>query len=220
MADDKITLWGHGSGRAMRVHWVLQEFGLDYDVRPIQSRTGETLSDEYTALNPKQKIPTLQHGDLVLTESPAIISYIADSFDPPPGFNAPRDPVGRAKVNEWCVFVAMELDAHTLYVIRRHEGLPEIYGPAPEAVASAKEYFLKQLSAVAPRVDAAGNYLFGDDFSIADILLVTCLDWGRRYDIELPEPLYAYLQRAIERPAYQRAFELNYNGLRTLEDVR
>ena len=96
MANDKISMWGHGSGRAMRVHWILQEFGLDYDVHPIQSRTGETLTDEYTAINPKQKIPSLKHGDFILTESPAIIAYIADSFEPPQGSYAPRDPQGRA----------------------------------------------------------------------------------------------------------------------------
>ncbi len=219
MPEDQITLWGHGSGRAMRVHWMLQELGLEYDVIPVGSRTGETLTEDYTRLNPKQKIPTLQHGDLVLTESPAIIAYLADAFDPPAGFYAPRDPVGRAKVNEWCVFVAMELDAHSLYVVRRHEGLPEIYGAAPHAVASAKEYYLKQLNAVADRVESAGTYLFGDAFSIADILLMTVLDWGCNVGIKLPSALSDYQLRVGERPAYQRAFALNYTD-RTIADVR
>ncbi len=219
MAEDQITLWGHGSGRAMRVHWMLQELGLDYEVKPIRSRTGETLTDDYTALNPKQKIPTLQHGDFVLTESPAIIAYLADAFDPPAGFYAPRDAVGRAKVNEWCVFVAMELDAHSLYLVRRHEGLPEIYGAAPLAVASAKEYYLKQLNAVSGQVASAGTYLFGDAFSIADILLMTVLDWGRNVNIELPGALADYQRRVGERPAYQKAFALNYTD-RGIADVR
>jgi glutathione S-transferase len=219
MAKDQITLWGHGSGRAMRVHWMLQELDLEYDVNPVGSRTGETLTETYTALNPKQKIPTLQHGDLVLTESPAIIAYLADAFDPPAGFYAPRDAVGRAKVNEWCVFVAMELDAHSLYLVRRHEGLPEIYGTAPVAVASAKEYYLKQLNAVSDRVAAAGTYLFGDAFSVADILLMSVLDWGRAVDIVLPNALTDYQLRVGERPAYQRAFALNYSD-RDIADVR
>ena len=45
---------------------MLHELGLEYDTRRIESRTGETVSDDYTELNPKQKIPTLVHGDLVL----------------------------------------------------------------------------------------------------------------------------------------------------------
>lgn len=213
-------MWGHGSGRTMRVHWTLQEMGVDYDVRPIQARTGETLSEEYTALNPKQKIPTLQHDGFVLTESPAIAWYVADSFDPPAGFYAPRDPQGRARVNEWCSFVSMELDAHTLYIIRRHDALRDIYGHIPDAVASAKEYFLKQINAVTPRVQAAGPYLLGEDCSIADILFMTVLDWARLYGIDLPQPLVEYQLRIDQRPAYRRAFELNYEGVRTLEQVR
>ena len=219
MTEPTITLWGHNSGRAMRVLWMLEELGLDYAHHPLGARTGETKTDDYTRLNPKQKIPTFRHGDLVLTESPAIVTYLADAFDPPAGLYAPRDPAGRAKVNEWVVFVAMELDAHTLYVIRRHDALSDIYGKAPEAVASAKEYYLKQLAAVAPRVEAAGTYLFGDDFSIADIMLMTVLDWGRMYGIVLPSALGAYQRRVGERPAYMRAFERNYTD-RTLEDVR
>ena len=219
MPDPAITLWGHNSGRAMRVLWMLEELGLDYEHHPVGARTGETKTDDYTRLNPKQKIPTFRHGDLVLTESPAIVSYLVDAFNPPAGFHAPRDPAGRAKVNEWVVFVAMELDAHSLYVIRRHDALSDIYGKAPEAVASAKDYYLKQLNAVAPRVEAAGKYLFGDDFSIADIMLMTVLDWGRMYGIHLPPALGAYQRRVGERAAYRRAFERNYTD-RTLADVR
>ena len=215
MADDKLILWGRGSGRTMRVRWMLEEFGLTYDIKPIQSRTGETQTDTYAAINPKQKIPTLQHGDIVITESPAIISYIADNFDTPQGFYVPEDPQSRAKVNEWGFFSAMELDAHTIYIIRRHEGLPEIYGQAPDAVASAREYYLKQANAVAAQVATGGTYLFGELFSIADIMLATCLNAGLRYNIELPKALDAYLARAESRPSYRRAFDLNYEGLRT-----
>ncbi len=203
----------------MRVHWMLQELGLAYDFKPIGARTGETQTAAYKKLNPKGKIPTLQHGALVLTESPAILTYLAETFDPPAGFYAPTDPVGRARVNEWCYFVSMELDAHTLYVIRRHDALSEIYGTAPDAVASAKEYYLKQLNAVAGRVDAAGTYLFGDAFSTADILFMTVLDWGRNYGIALPAVLTDYQQRVGKRPAYHRAFGLNYSD-RTIAEVR
>lgn len=219
MAQDKIILWGHNSSRAMRVRWTLEEFGLRYDVNPIGSRTGETQTEDYGKLNPKRKIPTLQHRDFVLTESPAIIAYLAESFDPPAGFHAPRNALGRAKVNEWCTFVAMELDAHSLYIVRRHEGLAEIYGAAPEVVQSAKEYYLRQLNAVADRVDEAGTYLFGESFSIADIMLMTCLDWGRSVGVALPQQLSDYQSRVGERPAYHRAFAMNYSD-RTIADMR
>ena len=220
MVSDRLILWGYGSGRTMRVRWMLEEFGIAYKINPIQSRTGETKTDAYTAINPKQKIPSLQHGDFVLTESPAIVTYLAENFESPAGFYIPRNKAEQATLDEWCFFTAMELDAHTIYIIRRHEGLPEIYGKAPQAVASAREYYSKQVNAIADRVAAAGTYLFGDAFSIADIMLATCLDAGRRYNIELPASLDAYLSRVERRPAHRRAFELNYEGLRTLAPLR
>ena len=208
--SDKITVWGIGSTRAMRVHWTLMEFGIDYEVKPIRSRTGETQTKDYLALNPKGKIPVLRHGSLVVSESAAIIGYLTETFSPPADFFVPASAAERAKLNEWCYFVMTELDAHSLYLIRRHDGLKEIYGPAPEAVASAREYFLKQINAVAVEVDKAGTYLMGDKLSIADIILMTCLDWAMMYEIALPQALLAYHARVAARPKYQQAMRLNY----------
>ena len=56
-------LWGAGTPRTMRAHWILQEVGLEYERRPIGSRTGETQTDEFTRINPSQKIPVLQDGE-------------------------------------------------------------------------------------------------------------------------------------------------------------
>lgn len=88
----------------MRVHWMLLEFGLDYESCAIGARTGETMSEEFLALNPR-------HGTLVLRESAAIISYISDAFEAPEGFFAPADDIRRARLSEWCYFVMTELDA-------------------------------------------------------------------------------------------------------------
>ena len=71
------TLWGAGTSRTMRAHWMLAELDLPYERKPITSRSGETLTPEYTRLNPSQKIPALQEGDFVLTESAAIVNYLA-----------------------------------------------------------------------------------------------------------------------------------------------
>ena len=64
---EKLILWGTTTGRAMRAHWVLHEFGLEYKSMPIGPRTGETQTAEYLEINPKGKAPALQHGDLTLT---------------------------------------------------------------------------------------------------------------------------------------------------------
>ena len=213
----EVELWGIGTSRTMRVVWTLIELDVSYLWHRIGTRSGETLTKEYTALNPKQKIPTLRHGDLVVSESPAIIQYLSEAFPTPAGFVVPSQPAARARLNEWCCFVAMELDAHALYLIRRHGHLPEIYGAAPEAVASAEDYFRKQVAAVAERVAAANPYLLADGFSIADILLMTCIDWAMLYRIPLPEAYVAYRERVAQRPAFREALERNYPGF-VIED--
>jgi glutathione S-transferase len=54
------------------VHWLLREYGLDYECHRIGPRTGETQKPDYLAINPRGKVPAMRHGDLILTESAAI----------------------------------------------------------------------------------------------------------------------------------------------------
>ena len=115
-----------------------------------------------------------------------------------------------SRLEEWCVFIAMELDAHPLYTMRRHGDLKHLYGAAPEAVDSAREYFLKQLNAAVPPVLENSRYLMGDDFSVADILLTSCLDWAHGYGIPLPKIIMEYRQRVSLRPAYLSAVKVCY----------
>lgn len=80
MNDDRLVVWGIGTARTIRVLWTALELGLDYEHRAIGPRTGETHTAEYMRLNPKQKIPTLQHGPVVISESAAIIQYLLEVF--------------------------------------------------------------------------------------------------------------------------------------------
>lgn len=209
-----LTVWGNGTSRTVRVVWMLLELGLDYTHHKIGSRTGETQVTDYLSLNPKGKIPTLQHGSRVITESPAIINYLTRQFPVPENVFVPSDAFEQARLEEWTSFIVCELDANSLYLIRRHEGLPQIYGEAPVAVASAREYFLKQLNAVSTQIEQAGEYLMGAKLSSADILLMSCLDWGLMVNIELPPVLSRYRERALTRPAYRDAMALNYAHLK------
>lgn len=205
-----LTVWGVGTSRTMRVHWMLLELGLEYECHAIQSRTGETHTDEFKRLNPRHKIPALRHGAFVLTESAAIIQYLNETFPNSPEVYVPSDAVSRARLHEWCYFIMSELDAGSLYVIRRHDGLKQIYGEAPTAVESAKSYFLHNIEAMAARIGGDNTYLVGDQLSVADILLVTCLDWAVSCGIALPETVSRYQQRVALRPAYQAALKKNF----------
>lgn len=219
MSESDVEVWGAGSTRSMRVVWTLLEFGVPFSHHAIGSRTGETLTEEYKALNPKQKIPTFRHGDVVLSESVVIATYISEAFPAPDDFIVPDDALGRAKVAEWCSFAAMELDAHSLYLVRRHRDLAHIYGEAPEAVASAFEYCEKQLTAMAPHVAAAAPYVLGAQLSVADVVLMTCVDWAILYGAKVPAPYLAYRERVAERPAFRAALVQNFPDF-VIEDGR
>jgi len=207
---EEIILWGATTGRSMRVHWVLQEFDLPYETKPIGPRTGETQTAEYLAINPKGKVPTLQHADLTLTESVAILSYVTQNFNAPSDFFVPNSRYEKARSDELTAFIAMELDAHPLYTMRRHGDLHKIYGSAPAVVDSAKEYFLKQFHAVVPDTLKNQPYLMGNTPGTVDILLLTCIDWALNYKIELPPPTLDYQQRLHARKAYQAAYRRCY----------
>ena len=208
-SDNTLVIFGAGTSRTLRVHWAAAELELNYECRAIGARTGETQTASYLALNPKGKVPLLVHGDLVLSESAAIIRYLSEQFDPPNAFHVPRSPPEKAKLDEWCYAIMCELDAHPLYIIRRHEALEHIYGPAPSAVTSARAYCSKQLHALAKKWAASAPFLLEPGFSIADILMWTCLDWAVRYDIALPSDFEAYHRRVGTRQALITAEQAN-----------
>ena len=123
-----LHLWGATTSRTLRAVWALHELSLDYVAHPILPRTGETKTAEFTRINPRQKIPVLQDGDFTIAESPAIIAYLSDTYGTDDNRLIPRDPRLRATWLEWCFHIAMELDATSLYVMRRHRDLKHIYG--------------------------------------------------------------------------------------------
>jgi len=144
------------------------------------------------------------------TESAAIIQYLTETFTNSKELYVPIDARSRATLYEWCYFILSELDAASLYVMRRHQALKHVYGEAPVAVECAKEYFLHNLEAMTPRFESDSAYLFGDRLSTADILLMTCLDWAASIEIPLSETFSHYRRRLGQRPAYRAALKRNF----------
>ena len=117
---------------------------------------------------------------------------------------------GRALYNQWNSFIQMELDAHTLYVLRKHRDLTHLYGEAPAAVATAIEGFHKQ-AAVAEQALTGTNFLVDDHFTGADVMMVTTLKWAEAYKIELTPRLLEYTALHTTRSAYRQAGRLNFS---------
>ncbi len=206
-----LTVYGVGTARALRAHWAMAELGLSYRTEQIQSRSGQTQTAAYTKLDPRQKIPVLQDGDFVLSESSAIVTYLAENYASPGHQLVPSDAQLRARYNEWVSFISMELDATSLYVLRRHEGLPEIYGAAPVATEVARDYFTKMIEAAAVRFGDQKTFLLGDGFCGADMLMMTILGWAKGLDppLALPTVFEPYHDRIAARPTYQAAVMAN-----------
>lgn len=209
MAGNKLILWGAGTSRTIRAHWALHELGLAYEARPIQPRTGETKTADYTALNPRQKIPLLQDGDFTIGESAAIVAYLSRTYSTPERSLIPEEPRRYASWLEWCFFIVAELDSTSLYVMRRHSALKHIYGDAPDVVAQAGEYFRQQLRHVDKALSDGREFLMHDQFTGADILLATCLNWAIDYGVGICDSAKPYLERISSRPAYKSASEAN-----------
>jgi glutathione S-transferase len=200
-----LTLWGVGTSRTERAHWAMHELGLSYVTRPIGPRTGETKTAEFTALNPRQKVPLLQDGDFCIGESAAIVAYLSRAYTTPERSLIPESQRDYASWLEWSFFIVTELDSTSLYVMRRHSAnaLGHIYGIAPDVVASAGEYFRKQLRHIEVALADNRRFLMGERFSSADILLTTCLEWAIDYGVDLCDNARPYLERVRERPGYR-----------------
>lgn len=204
MANPDLTLWGVGTSRTVRPHWAMAELGLKYTTYAIGPRTGETKTAEYTRLNPRQKVPMLQDGDFSIGESAAIVAYLARTYGTRDKSLIPDDKQAYAKWLEWCFFIVTELDSTSLYVMRRHsaDALGHIYGVAPEVTAKAGEYFREQLRHVEVALDDGRSFLMGDQFTSADILLTTCLEWAIAYGVGICDNAQPYLARIKTRPGY------------------
>mgnify|MGYP001404694965 CR=1 FL=1 len=203
-------VWGIGSARAFRVHWALHELGLDYETKPVRTRTPAMDTPEFQRISPRKKIPVFKDGELTLFESAAIIHYLGRTYGRDGRQLIPNDPADRAHCDEWCYFVAMELDATSLYVIRRHGDLPEIYGEAPVAVECAAEYFARQIKVPEQKLSDGRKFILGSFFSVADIMLISCVTWAMRYGRPVPDSLISYRESIIARPAYQTASAVCY----------
>ena len=208
-ARPRLHLWGVSTSRTIRAVWALHELSLDYEGHPILPRSGETKTDAFTRINPRQKIPVLQDGDFTIAESPAIIAYLSDTYGTDDNRLIPREPRQRATWLEWCFHIAMELDASSLYVMRRHRDLKHIYGEAPVAVESAGRYFETQLRHTVRALDDGRPFLVGGRFTSADMLLTTCLTWAIDYGVPVPDVCRTYAARLSARPAYQAALNAN-----------
>jgi glutathione S-transferase len=176
-----------------------EELGVPYEHRPEKPR-----SMAVRMLNPSGKVPVMLDGDAVLTDSTAIVQYLADKHG---SLTFPAGTVDRARQDGWTHAILDELEG-PLWTAARHTfalphdmRLPAIKESLRWEYAGAIERMAKQV----PETD----WLMGDRFTVPDILLAHCLRWAEAAHFPShPPSMNAYLIRVGHRPAFQRAMAM------------
>ena len=199
-----MKLYGSKNSRSLRCVWALEEAGATYDYQRVNMMKGEGYAPAYKAVNPLGKIPALQDGALTLTESMAIVQYVADIF--PQAGLVPSDPVARAEVYRWAYYAVTEVEPHLWAIAQHRFALPQ-----DKRVAALEPTTVWQLARSLRPIEktlAAGPFIAGAEFSMADIVVFHCLVWALSAKLEgVGVASLAYIERLKTRPAYQRAME-------------
>ena len=199
-----MKLYGSKNSRSLRCAWALEEAAATYDYQRIWMMKGEGQSPAFKAINPAGKIPVLTDGEMTLTESAAIVMYVADKFPDSPLMRT--DAALRAEVFRWIFYVVSEVEPHLWAIAQHRFALPE--DKRVPAVEPTCVWQLQHTLRVIEKTLAARPFMAGSAFSVADILVTHCLTWALSAKLEgVGEASLAYIERMKQRPAFQRAAE-------------
>ncbi len=192
-----MKLYEFGPSRSIRVRWTLQELGVDFEAVTVNMLKGEHRSPEFLKVNPAGKLPVLVDGDLVLTESIAIVLYLAEKYADK-GL-IPAGLAGRAALYRWLLFTTTELE-QPLWRIARHGALLPPDKRLPGEVALAREDF-KSAAQLAEAHMTGRKFVVDDAVTVGDFVLAHTLDWAKQANLldGLPR-LEAYMENMYARP--------------------
>ena len=192
-----MRLYEFGPTRSIRVRWMLQELGVDFESVTVNLRTGEHRRPEFLKINPAGKVPVLVDDDLVLTESVAIVLYLAEKY-PHKGL-VPIDIKQRAQVNRWLLFAVTELE-QPLWRISRHTALYPERLRLPAEVALARQDFTDMVTVMEDQMQGC-EFIVGNTVTVADFVCAYTLDWANEVRLLDGCPqLLQYLERMYARP--------------------
>jgi glutathione S-transferase len=200
-----MKLYGFGPTRSLRALWGLRELGLDFEFEVVNLSAGENQRPDFLRLNPAGKLPVLVDGDLVITESAAIVLYLAEKY--PQKKLLPADLAERAQVYRWVMFAMTELE-QPLWRITRHRALLPPEKRLPQDIALAREDFARMASVLEQHMQGR-SFIVGDALTAADCVTAYLMDWANEHSLLDGKPnLQAYLTRLYGRPtAPQRMAE-------------
>ncbi len=189
---------------SLAVHIVLEELGAAYELSRVLVPAGEATQPEYLAVNPKGRVPALAFDDVLLTEVPAVLSYLALRH-PDPAL-LPADPLAHARTLEWLAWLASEV----------HPAFGQIWRPGRSVTsadlqgdvqARGRENVEARFAEIEARLSAAPGFAVAGTYTIADPYLFVFFQWGRmeRFDMARYPTFAAHAASVAARPAAQRA---------------
>src|SRR6201996_6520845 len=192
----------HGA-RGLRVAWLCEEIGLPYAMRHVSFPTNE----DYRMLNPFGTVPFLQDSDVSMSESVAMLLYVAQKY----GRSDTLPPVndGRyARVLQFTLFGEAALSSPMTPLLAARFGAPNDQKRNWSAVGieARIKATIEQLTGEL----GSREFIVGDALSLADISVATALRiWGRGLGQDILAPLRGYCERLQERSAFRRAIEVH-----------
>jgi GST-like protein len=169
----RYIIWGApGSGSGI-VEAACAELGVDYEARDLDARNDEHRGEAHGALNPHRKLPTLEVGDEVITESVAILLTL-DERHPEGGLFPPPGSPERAQALRWMLYLATEV-----YPLVEWDDYPERFTGSPGAATALRERARAVTRDRWRTLEAhiAGPYLLTSGFSATDLYITKLAVW-------------------------------------------
>ena len=198
-----LKLFSYPNTRGARVTWMLEELGEEYEFSLVPFGKNGFASGEFLKINPGGKVPALQDGELILTESAAILTYLGDKF-PDKKLVPPAGSADRGRHDQWCYFVLTELE-QPLWTKGKHRFMLPKDKRVPAVIETAAWEFEKALNVLSEGL-GGNEFILGSAFTAADILIGHTLSWAAqaKQTIDI-QNVKDYADRVLGREACKKA---------------
>jgi glutathione S-transferase len=189
---------------ALASHIALEEAGATYEAVRLNFKEDEQRKPDYLKVNPKGRVPALATDQGIITENPAILAYVAQSF--PAAKLAPvTDPFAFARVQAFTSYLCS-----TVHVAHAHNRRAYRWADDPAAIAAMQKKVPQSVGGVYALIEdgmLAGPWVMGETYTICDPYLFTVSNWlaGDGVDLSKLPRVMEHNKRVSERPAVKRA---------------
>ena len=196
-----LTVYGQGQSRALRVLWMAEELGVDFEHVPTRF-ADEAKSPDYLQINPNGRVPAIEDDGFIVWESMAVNLYLAKKYG---GDLAPNDLQEDAAATQWSLWVMTEVEKPLLQALFHTLGMMGVDKDAAQAAACLEQ--LEPAFGVLNGQLAGKEYLMGGRFTVADLNVASVLAWTRMIGENLSRwpDLQAWFDRCMARDALARA---------------